>query len=401
MNQLDFLRKLASSSDVTSVTLHSMAIGESGRIVVDVGPEVKRELYAALAHKGSSLKDWFLDSAHRFCGDESKGLSLFDYDPNKAGGKAHPTTVPKSPYSVVSMFSGCGGMDLGFRGDFTFLGKKYEKNPFEIVWANDINPAACETYLRNLKHEIHCGDVTDFMKTAPANPDVLVGGFPCQDISVNGKMKGVNGTRSGLYKHMISAIRELKPKVFVAENVKGLLMKCNKKSLDQIIRDFNTLGYTLSYSLYNSADYGVPQTRERVFIVGTSSDLQPFVRPPAVHTKESWITAKSALNDLEKKAASIEFNHIWSAAKKSAEQGSRRLRPDRPAHTIRAECHGNIQFHYKLDRRISMREAARCQSFPDNFVFSSGIRHTERQVGNAVPPVLAWHIARAVMKCLG
>jgi len=94
------------------------------------------------------------------------------------------------------------------------------------------------------------------------------------------------------------------------------------------------------------------------------------------------------------------FNHIWSRANKSPEQGDRVLKRDRPGYTIRAECHGNIQYHYRLRRRMSMREAARVQSFPDTFIFEAKLRETERQVGNAVPPVLAWHVANAVCECL-
>ena len=93
-------------------------------------------------------------------------------------------------------------------------------------------------------------------------------------------------------------------------------------------------------------------------------------------------------------------NHIWSRAEKSPDQGSRKLDAERAGYTIRAECHGNIQWHYELPRRISMREAARIQSFPDNFIFQAKLRATERQIGNAVPPVLGWHIAAAVSKAL-
>jgi DNA (cytosine-5)-methyltransferase 1 len=112
------------------------------------------------------------------------------------------------------------------------------------------------------------------------------------------------------------------------------------------------------------------------------------------------ITAQEAIGDLEPLAEDVDFNHIWSLANKSAEQGNRRLKAERPGYTIRAECHGNIQFHYKLPRRISMREAARFQSFPDNFRFDAKLRETERQVGNAVPPVMAWHIAKATQAVL-
>lgn len=302
-------------------------------------------------------------------------------------------------YSVVSLFSGCGGMDLGFRGGFSVFGQEYSKNPFKIIWANEINVAACRTYQRNLCNNIYCGDIWDFMSLLPLNADVLIGGFPCQDLSINGKGLGVNGQRSSQYKAMIEAIKIVKPKVFVAENVKGLLLKTRRDSFQQIMSDFNSLGYNVSYQLYHAADYGVPQTRERVFIVGTLKTVSEFIPPAPELSKERWITAKDAISDLEFREMDESFNHIWSAANISGEQGNRRLVADRPGFTIRAECHGNIHFHYSLPRRISMREAARIQSFPDNFIFDAKLRETERQVGNAVPPVLAWHIAKSVADC--
>lgn len=304
-------------------------------------------------------------------------------------------------FSVVSLFSGCGGLDMGFLGGFEFLGKVYDRLPYKIVWANDIKAPACKTYEANLKHKIHCGDVWEALETLPKHADIVVGGFPCQDVSINGKMQGADGARTTLYKAMIEAVRRTQPSVFVAENVKGLLMAANREFYDEIISDFKGLGYNVSAQLYLAADYGVPQMRERVFIVGTKGrNVKPFVPPEIVLKKEARITAKQALDDLRSVPENPAISHIWSRAEPSNEQGSRKLKPDRPADTIRAECHGNIQFHYELKRRISMREAARIQSFPDNFIFSSGLRETERQVGNAVPPVLAWHIAKAVRDCL-
>ena len=232
----------------------------------------------------------------------------------------------------------------------------------------------------------------------PEHADVVIGGFPCQDISINGKMLGIKGKRSGLYTAIVETVQRVRPKVFVAENVGGLLMKQHAESLKKILEDFGSLGYTLDYRLYNAADYGVPQTRERIFIVGTRNDLPEFVAPEPTCAKH--ITAKEALGDLEIRGTDKDFSHIWSLANPSGEQGNRRLVADRPGYTVRAECHGNIQFHYSLPRRISMREAARLQSFPDNFKFVSGIRETERQIGNAVPPVLAWHVANSVAKIL-
>ncbi len=303
----------------------------------------------------------------------------------------------KVRHKVVSLFSGCGGMDLGFLGNFSFLGKKYTRNPFEIIWANELSPEACKTYAHNIGQHIHCGDIWEMIDALPPSADVVIGGFPCQDISVNGKGAGVEGARSGLYRAMVETVRKVQPKIFIAENVKGLLMKHHKSALEKVISDFRALGYDVNFRLYHSADYGVPQTRERVIIVGTKGK-QSFQHPAPTHSKDEWVTAQEALHDLIDMEEDEAFSHTWSRASRSPEQGNRRLAPDRPGYTIRAECHGNIQWHYSAPRRISMREAARIQSFPDDFVFKSKLRQTERQVGNAVPPVMAWHIARAVAK---
>ena len=391
--------------------------GESGRIVIDVPPELKRRLYSALSLSGSTLKDWFLQTAEGLC-HEKTGIkvanpvrytqsrskaskTLMEEEGQYAVGASSAKNGTKKgddKLSVVSMFSGCGGMDLGFKGGFEIFGRRYKSHPFEIVWANDFNPEACKTYERNLGHRIHHGDVWDLLHTMPESADVLVGGFPCQDISVNGKRTGVNGARSGLYKAMIEAIKRTSPKVFVAENVKALLS--HEGWLKQVVTDFKALGYTLDFRLYRAADFGVPQSRERVFFVGTAPGVFPFVPPVPERNASSWMTAREAIGDLEELDRSPHINHIWSGANISPEQGNRRLIAERPGYTIRAECHGNIQFHYRLPRRISMREAARIQSFPDKFIFVSGLRQIERQVGNAVPPVLAWHVANSVLACL-
>ena len=391
----------------------------SGRVVIEIDPEQKRELYSALALAGSTLKDWFVRSAAEYCA-ESRQPNLFD--PANRGPQAsyslgpdpasvavdrpsHPLSdrVPslrlKKPLSVVSMFSGCGGMDLGFTGGFEFMGRSYPRLPFSIVWSNDNNRAACETYTHNLRHDILCGDIWQVIDELPPEADVLIGGFPCQDISVNGKRIGINGPRTGLYRAMVEGVRRVRPKVFVAENVKGLLMGDNRGALSQVLSDFGSLGYAVGYRLYRVADYGVPQMRERVIIAGTSCEADPFSPPQPELTSGQWITAAEAIGDLAAIQEDRGFNHIWSRANPSPQQGNRRLDANKPAHTIRAECHGNIQFHYSLPRRISMREAARIQSFPDTFVFKSGLRETERQVGNAVPPVFAWHVACSVLSC--
>jgi len=383
---------------------------KSGRIVIDVDPNLKRGLYSALALTGSTLKEWFVHAAASYYEEVTQstpfthsGVQQDKIFSEKAMGSQNGIRTPRKAlgnYTVVSMFSGCGGMDLGFVGGFKIFGRSYAKLPFKIVWANDINSAACSTYRCNIGKEIHCGDVWSLLGTMPPEADILVGGFPCQDISVNGKRAGANGSRSGLYRAMVEAIRRIHPKVFVAENVKGLLLKYNTASLEQVLKDFRSLGYKVHYQLYCAADYGVPQTRERVFIVGTAGDVVPFSPPKPERSAANWMPAKEAIGDLENAKRSEALNHVWSYANISPEQGNRRLKANRPGYTIRAECHGNIQFHYSQPRRISMREAARFQSFPDSFIFKSKLRETERQVGNAVPPVLAWHIAKSVLNCL-
>ena len=305
----------------------------------------------------------------------------------------------KYPISVLSLFSGCGGLDLGFMGGFRFLGKNYHRLPFEIVWANDIEPMACETYRANLGKEIVCGDVWQSISDIPC-ADVVIGGFPCQDVSINGKGLGEDGERTTLYGAMIEVVRRTQPRIFLAENVRGLLAPRHSRLQESIISGFADLGYKVNIGLYLAANYGVPQMRERVFIVGTKVGENQFVPPEALLSRERWISSQAALEDLECEEEGAVANHIWSKAKRGTEQGNRTLKADRPATTMRAECHGHIQFHYALPRRISMREAARCQSFPDRFIFKGGIRQIERQIGNAVPPVLGWHMAKSVLATL-
>ena len=284
-------------------------------------------------------------------------------------------------------------MDLGFIGGFPFGGQFYDALPFKVAWANDIDSLACDTYAANFGDEhLHRGSIVDVMDTLPDSADVVIGGFPCQDVSINGQRSLANGSRTILYQRMIDVIQRVKPKAFVAENVKGLLMSHGKSFFEQMLADFQLPGYTVDHRLYLAADYGVPQMRERIFIVGVQGDAE-FTHPAAQGTQ---MTAQEALEDLEGLVENKGRSHIWSRARRSPDQGNRCLKADKPATTIRAEHHGNVQWHYKLPRRISLREAARLQSFPDKFDFVCAMRATERQIGNAVPPVLAWHIAQAV-----
>lgn len=340
--------------------------------------------------------------SHGSCGEPRRASQSNTHLGNKNIGSSDPVTrkplvrsksSSAGRLSVVSLFSGCGGMDLGFIGDFKFGNQHYRRQPFEIVWANDLNERACDAYEFNLKHEIHRGSIANVMNTLPSRADIVIGGFPCQDVSINGTKSSEKGERTILYKDMIKVIKRVKPVAFVAENVKGLTMSHGAKFFEKMLKDFSSIsGYSIYHDIYLAADYGVPQMRERVFIVGIMGKKK-FNPPVPILTH---MTAYEALHDLEDKPEDPEISHIWSKARPSPDQGSRRLKSDKPSTTIRAECHGNQQWHYRKSRRISLREAARLQSFPDSFTFPSGMRETERQIGNAVPPVLAWHIARAL-----
>jgi len=212
----------------------------------------------------------------------------------------------KKKYSILSLFTGCGGLDLGLLGGFTFLDKKYKKHNFEIIWANDIDANACFTFSKNFRHGIVCGDIRDIIKNNEMGmfdsplPE-KVGGFPCQDFSHAGKRKGFEAERGTLYQSMAEIIKRTQPKIFLAENVKGLLTMNNGETIKQIIKDFGELGYNVSYKLFLTADFEVPQKRERVVIIGTKKDIFPeFVFPEPTLKKENWINLEKAIGDLEK-----------------------------------------------------------------------------------------------------
>jgi DNA (cytosine-5)-methyltransferase 1 len=308
---------------------------------------------------------------------------------------------PAVPFSVTSLFAGCGGLDLGFRGDFSVIGRSYRRLPFALRWANDFNPRACESYAENLGAHVRCGDIREILRNPseygmPPHSDVVTGGFPCQAFSLSGKRLGFDDPRGQLYLSMRETVDRLKPKVFVAENVKGLLSHDGGSAFRTIVGEFEELGYAVTWKLYKAMEYGVPQTRERVLVVGTRIGVLPAFEHPSSSPGIPLVSAKEALGDLEDVPWDGVPNHRWAKCKKTNGQGNGTIRADAPAPTMRAEHHGNIEFHYSLGRRLSAREAARIQTFPDDFVLRRSATDAYRQVGNAVPPVLAWHLARAL-----
>jgi DNA (cytosine-5)-methyltransferase 1 len=200
-----------------------------------------------------------------------------------------------------------------------------------------------------------------------------------------------------LYQSMAEVIKRTKPLLFVAENVRGLLTMNKGEAIKKIIKDFSMLGYNVVYKLLTAADYGVPQIRQRVIIVGTRKDKLPiFEHPKPILEEKNWITLKEAIGDLEIIKEGEFPNHFWSKAKKNNGQGNSVVSAEKPGPTMRTEHHGNIEWHWNGKRRLSAREAARIQSFPDNFIFLPSTSAAYKQIGNAVPPVLAWHVAKSI-----
>lgn len=192
-----------------------------------------------------------------------------------------------SDFRVVSLFSGAGGMDLGF-----------EKAGFDIVWANDFFKEAVESYKKNVSKNVVYGDITKIDSSEiPDNIDLVIGGFPCQGFSVANTKRSMKDERNFLYKEMLRIIKDKNPKFFVAENVKGLLSMEKGKVFEMIKKDFESLGYKVDARLLNAAEYGVPQARERLVIIGNRLGIEnPF--PTPTHWVDSkQYTSKNGLKD--------------------------------------------------------------------------------------------------------
>ena len=379
---------------------------------------------------------------------------------------------------VLSLFSGAGGMDLGFI-----------QAGFKIVFANDFDKDACFTYSKNIGSHILNKDISLIQdKDIPKNIDVLIGGFPCQGFSVSNNKRNLNDPRNSLYKEMIRFIRVSKPKVVIAENVKGILSLGDGLFIKNIQKDLEKLGFNVEYKLLNAVDYGVPQYRERVIIIATNK-LKPVFPTPQLHL----ITAEQALDHLSDRDITYHpiklknkkiYNHIastnvhdkfwarkhkikqadicdylkewrnkaaistkrideifgyrhtaghwfrkdnnsgsipkpsdWWKLKKILkfdnkydkqvttleereivfEQSLRITNWDRPSDTITAS---QPEIHVNKQRRLSVRECAILQTFPDDFVFYGSLNSMYRQVGNAVPVKFAKNIAQEVKKIL-
>ncbi len=376
-------------------------------------------------------------------------------------------------YTVVSLFSGAGGMDLGFK-----------QAGFDILWANDFEADAVETYKRNIDERIVLGDITKIKSSdIPDNPDVVLGGFPCQGFSIANSNRNMGDQRNFLYKELLRVVKDKRPKIFIGENVKGLLSMEKGKVIEMIKKDFEELGYEVSWTLVMASDYGVPQNRERVIIygnrigadttlgikktfnaksvaevIGHLADVNISNNPINVngqivynhiastnvhdtfwgrknppkqedicdYLKEWKVKSKLSTEKIDKifgyahtaghwfrkdnNSGSIPQPHDWWKLKEilgfddkydkqvtelelkdiKFEQSLRITNWDKPSDTITAT---SPEIHVNKKRRLSARECAIIQTFPDDFIFHGNMHSMYRQIGNAVPPMLAKKIA--------
>ncbi|MDF2962069.1 MAG: bspRIM [Paenibacillus sp.] len=320
---------------------------------------------------------------------------------------------------VVSLFSGCGGGDLGIAGGFTYLGEPYEKLPFEIAFSNDVDRKALNTYQVNFGTDhVVCEDVRLVDEKIIPDHELLVGGFPCQSFSTVNPNKDPYDDRANLYKEMIRMVREKNPKFFIAENVKGFLTLHKGAIFKRVCEEFEKSGYTLSYKLINAADYGVPQKRERVFVVGIRNDLEmKFQFPEPTHSekgtegKKPWVPLKNVIDSLIPSDPKYYFSKKAVAGMKNAKNNMKRgLYQDLEgpcltitSHLAKVSINSRdpvllVDPEQELYRRFTPREAARIQSFPDNFEFAGSDGDAYRQIGNAIPPVVMWHLASGLSR---
>ncbi|MBU3896898.1 MAG: DNA cytosine methyltransferase [Nanoarchaeota archaeon] len=313
---------------------------------------------------------------------------------------------------IISLFCGAGGMDLGF-----------VKAGHIIVWSNDNDSDSCKTYEKYFKHRPICTNIEKIPSLEIPNADIVIGGFPCQGFSIANPYRHTEDKRNKLYLELLRIIRDKEPKYFVAENVVGLCSaggyetskdraKKTGKVLKIILKELEnaiSIGYTVNFKILNSADYGVPQARRRIIILGTRNDIEPkIIHPNPTHSKDGkdnlplWKTVKDGLKGIPEKTDGDIPNHHGTEhqVKINGHIGNRATKWNEPSPTIVGRGGGTggpvIIPHPNLKRRMTVREVARLQNFPDDFIFEGSISSQYRQIGNAVPWPLAYNIAKMI-----
>lgn len=332
------------------------------------------------------------------------------------------------------LFCGPGGLALGaIKSKVIHNGIEYK---IAHAWANDYNADSCKTYAHNIcpghKETVICKDVRELDIPSLSTIDIFAYGFPCNDFSIVGEKKGFDGKFGPLYLYGVSVLNHFKPKVFVAENVGGLTSANEGKAFKKILYDLKYAGngYELTTHLYKFEDYGVPQMRHRLIIVGIDKNLGKVFNVPTPFSINRPLTAREAIEEppIQENAPNNERTsqsnkvierlnftkpgeNAWSAdipehlrlnvknAKMS--QIYRRLHPDKPAYTITGSGGGGTHgYHWKESRALTNRERARLQTFPDNFIFDGAKESVRKQIGMAVSPKMSEVIFTSILKTL-
>lgn len=343
-----------------------------------------------------------------------------------------PNGTPSFPaainvYHVGELFAGAGGLALGGHlatvGDFGF----------RHIWVNDIDHDACRTISENLRipsDKVFCCPVESIDMSQLARVDGLAFGFPCNDFSVVGERHGIRGKFGGMYQWCVQALNALQPTFFIAENVSGMASSGKKRDMGKILAAFEKAGYAIYPHLYRFEEYGIPQARHRIIIVGFRNDLEIDFSPPLPPRSDTTpATCREALKDIPADAPNHEFakqtsrvkerlsyirpgenaftakipDHLQLNMKSGAKisQIYKRLNPDAPAYTVTGSGGGGTHiYHWKETRSLTNRERARLQTFPDNYRFFGVRESVRRQIGMAVPPLGAKIIFTEVLRSL-
>lgn len=322
--------------------------------------------------------------------------------------------------NIISLFSGAGGLDSGF-----------ERAGFNIVFANEYDKSIWPTYRANFpKTILETSSITAIKESLLPKADGLIGGPPCQSWSEAGAHRGINDERGQLFYEYLRVLKRIKPKFFLAENVSGILSSKHRVAFSTILSGFSALGYEVNYKLVNAADYGVPQDRERVIVVGIRKDLNRIFEFPSPQTER--LTLRHAIGGMPRPKANPSLSNAllglkipnheflvgsyssiymsrnrvrsWDQQSFTIQAGARHapLHPSAPKmEKVRDDVFRFIRGKESLYRRLSVRECARIQTFPDNhqFVYDRVI-DGYKMVGNAVPVELARCLAIQIRDCL-
>lgn len=331
-------------------------------------------------------------------------------------------------FQLGELFSGPGGLAWGAKQ------AKVEKESIiykiQHQWAVDYDQDSCLTYKKNIasdnKIDIYCEDVRtlDFQRLSPIN--ALAFGFPCNDFSIVGKKKGFDGEFGPLYSYGIKALKIFQPIWFLAENVSGLSSSKNGQEFELILSEMEEQGYNLNVHLYKFEDYGIPQSRHRIIIVGIRKDLNIFFKVPKPNYKKVSCYEAIVKKPISSDVANHEFTkqshqvierlkyikpgeNAWNADLPSHlrlnVKGAKlshiykRLEPDKPSYTITGSGGGGTHvYHWSENRALTNRERARLQTFPDDFTFIGSKESVRKQIGMAVPCLGAKIIFTAILK---